>query len=201
MLGLNLPSDYTLTQPAEGGATLLGATSYPASLNWVTSGAITTQIKNQASCGDCYAFSTAAAVQGAWFIKHGVQIGFGEQQLLDCSGSYCNAGCGGGLMTNCYNYLMAHTYATNAVYTYVAYQQSCKYNAANGIMTVNGYKNIASNAMAHMAAIQIGPISIGVAASTFAFQSYKSGILTASSGCGTALDHAVTLVGYGTLNG
>jgi C1A family cysteine protease len=37
-----------------------------------------------------------------------------------------------------------------------------------------------------------------VAASSSAFRYYKSGILSSTSGCGTAINHAVLLVGYGT---
>ena len=48
-------------------------------------------------------------------------------------------------------------------------------------------------------ALQLGPVSVGVDASGFAFKMYKSGIITKM--CGTAIDHAVLLVGYGTDNG
>ena len=48
-------------------------------------------------------------------------------------------------------------------------------------------------------ALQLGPVSIGVDASDFAFKFYKSGII--KKRCGTSIDHAVLLVGYGTEKG
>lgn len=48
-------------------------------------------------------------------------------------------------------------------------------------------------------ALTIGPVSIGVDASGLAFKFYKSGII--KKFCGTAIDHAVLLVGYGTEKG
>lgn len=48
-------------------------------------------------------------------------------------------------------------------------------------------------------ALQLGPVSVGVDASGLAFKLYKNGIIT--KWCGTAIDHAVLLVGYGTDKG
>jgi cathepsin L len=42
----------------------------------------------------------------------------------------------------------------------------------------------------------LGPVSVGVDASGFAFKFYSSGIIKKL--CGTSIDHAVLLVGYGT---
>jgi C1A family cysteine protease len=44
------------------------------------------------------------------------------------------------------------------------------------------------------------PISVGIEADKLVFQSYKNGIIT-STNCGTNMDHAVLIVGYGTENG
>lgn len=45
-------------------------------------------------------------------------------------------------------------------------------------------------------ALLSGPVSVGVDASGLAFKFYKSGII--KQFCGTSIDHAVLLVGYGT---
>ncbi len=42
------------------------------------------------------------------------------------------------------------------------------------------------------------PVSVAVAASSFAFQYYQGGVLTSSSECGTSIDHAILAVGYDT---
>lgn len=51
-----------------------------------------------------------------------------------------------------------------------------------------------------MNALAVQPVSVAVAASSSAFMMYKGGILNSSS-CGTALNHGVTAVGYGSQNG
>jgi len=56
---------------------MLGAT-LPASIDWRTSGAVT-GVKNQGSCGSCYAFSAVAATEGAYKIKTGNLVSFSEQ--------------------------------------------------------------------------------------------------------------------------
>ena len=48
------------------------------------------------------------------------------------------------------------------------------------------------------AALQLGAVTVGIEADTFYFQTYQSGILDDGAKCGTQLDHAVTVVGWGT---
>jgi len=45
-----------------------------------------------------------------------------------------------------------------------------------------------------------GPLAVGIDAASIKFSFYTSGIYTADE-CGTAIDHAVLLVGYGSENG
>lgn len=158
-------------------------------------------IRNQGSCGGCYAFSALASLEALYKIKKGTLPALSEQQLVDCSGSYGNSGCSGGLMSNSFNYLKTYKSMTRASYPYTATRSTCKYNATNGVINTSGYKTIANGSpSAHITALQAGPISVAVQASSSVFQLYRSGILSSTS-CGTSLNHAVNMVGYGAENG
>jgi KDEL-tailed cysteine endopeptidase len=87
-------------------------------------------------------------------------------------------------------------------YPYTATTGTCdKTEASGGPVKVIAIHNVrAGSSAALMAAIEKGPVSVTVEADTYAFQGYKSGIMN-DPGCGTQLDHAITAVGYGTLNG
>ena len=176
------------------------AETLPASVDWTTKGAVT-PVKNQGQCGSCWSFSTTGSVEGAHFLATGNLVSLSEQQLVDCSGSYGNMGCNGGLMDNAFKYIInAGGLCSEAAYPYTAADGTCKSSSCQKVATITGYKDVPVDSDdAMMAALAQQPVSIAIEADQMSFQFYSGGVMTSS--CGTQLDHGVLAVGYGSLNG
>jgi len=179
-----------------------GPEAYPSgSLDWTTKGAVT-GVKDQGQCGSCWAFSTTGSTEGAIAIKHGVLNSLSEQQLMDCSYSYGNLACDGGLMDSAFKYVIANGLCTEAAYPYTAKSSvTCKASSctASAYTKISSYKDVTHTENALGAAVDLGPVSVAIEADQSGFQLYKSGVF--SGVCGTNLDHGVLVVGYGTSDG
>jgi C1A family cysteine protease len=78
-------------------------------------------VKNQGSCGSCWAFSANGALEGLYYQKTGTLVSFSEQQLVDCAnGQYYNEGCNGGFMNTAFWYVIDNGITTNDIYPYNA---------------------------------------------------------------------------------
>jgi len=171
----------------------------PDSVNWVTSGAVTA-VKNQQQCGSCWSFSTTGAMEGAVAIATGTLQSLSEQQLIDCSTSFGNQGCNGGLMDNAFQYIIQNGgLTTEEKYPYTATgPNTCNTTLQSSpFSTIGAYVDVtSSDEDALAAAVAIGPVSVAIEADQNCFQFYSGGILNDPS-CGTNLDHGVLAVGYG----
>ena len=168
------------------------------SIDWRMHNAVT-PVKNQGSCGSCWSFSTTGSIEGAYAIKSGNLISLSEQQLVDCSTTYGNAGCNGGMMDFAFDYVETTNLCTEEAYPYTAEDDTCSIDTceSDGIQISGCIDVTTNNQTALKEAVNIGPVSIAIEADTATFQFYSDGIIT-SDRCGTNLDHGVLIVGYGT---
>jgi len=195
--GYNMPANGAI----EGPTFVPGNTSaLPASYDWRTEGAVT-HIKNQEQCGSCWSFSTTGSTEGCHKIKGGTLTPLSEQNLMDCSTSYGNEGCEGGLMTQAMRYIIHnHGIDTEASYPYTAEDgTSCGYKAADSGATLTAYSNVASgNEDDLQASVYKGPTSVAIDASHSSFQFYSSGVYYEPDCSSSQLDHGVLAIGWGS---
>ncbi|CAF4453960.1 unnamed protein product, partial [Didymodactylos carnosus] len=148
----------------------------PTSLDWVAEGRVTS-VKNQGSCGSCWAFATTAVVEGLLAKKTGMLLDLSTQELVDCSALWED-------------------------YIYAGVNQECQASCfARQIIGPNiGYNDVPYlDEAALLQAVTRGPVYVAINADASTFQSYKTGVINLSTqDCDPQnLDHAVVLVGYG----
>jgi C1A family cysteine protease len=177
-----------------------GLYTLPDSVDWTTKNDVTA-VKNQEQCGSCWAFSTTGSTESAVAIKTGKLNSLSEQQLVDCSSSYGNMGCNGGLMDYAFKYIIGNGgLCSEQDYPYTATDGTCKSSSCSSVSSISSYQDVAQDSEdALQAAVASQPVSVAIEADQSGFQLYSSGIFTGS--CGTSLDHGVLAVGYGTDNG
>jgi len=173
---------------------LNSSVSVPSSLDWVAKGCVN-PIQNQGVCGSCWAFSTAANLEGAGCVSNGRLVKVSEQNILDCDSS-CYS-CLGGLPSRALTWSSQNGgVASEQDYPYEGFFgefERCRKVAK--LVQNSGYSKIGrSEDSIKQALVKYGPLSIAVDASPF--QSYHSGIMKNPSCSQTKLDHAINIVGY-----
>ena len=166
-----------------------------------------TPIKNQASCGSCWAFSTIAGLEAAIKFKTGVTYDLSEQHLVSCNP--WDWGCSGGFLA--FDMLVPSMgYAPGAMpetcFPYTALDSACAYCASPTWYPVASWAYVGtSSAVPSIDAIKTaiytyGSVSSGIYVDRY-FQAYVSGVMTSCKKRPPSPNHAIILCGWDDAKG
>jgi len=161
-------------------------------------------VPNQRYCGSCWAFAAIATLEGR-LAKQGHNVQLSVQNLVSCTPNEhkCggSGGCDGATVELAYDFIMENGgVAADSSYSYTSGGGSdgtCKQSSV--VAGLNSYYDVLSNDLnALMVAVQSGPVAVSVDATNW---EYYDGKVFMAEDCGAIINHAVTLVGYGTEDG
>jgi C1A family cysteine protease len=194
-----LPGDSTGTAPVPL------VTAAPPTVDYRNANGVSfvSPVKNQGSCGSCWAFAVTAALESQVMIAtSGAPIDLSEQILVSCSGA---GSCSGGSPTTSSNYIRDVGLPLDGCFRYTATNNSC-INACldwqNDTYRVIGWHRAGSTGNT-VDDIKNSLYAYGPVVATMYvyndFFSYRSGVYSYTTGS-YAGAHAVLVVGYDDLN-
>jgi cathepsin F len=186
-------SDYA-NKTVKTGIKVKGAA--PESFDWREKGAIG-PVKDQGSCGSCWAFSAVGNLEALYHIRDGKHETISEQELVDCD--KVDDGCHGGLMENAFSYAENSKGIMREVhYPYTGRHLNCKSTDKVKYGQVNRHHKFEQVTEEQLKELiyNHGPMTIAINADPL--QSYEGGIINdnAEECDPDALDHGVLVVGY-----
>jgi C1A family cysteine protease len=203
-LGLFLPTISPLVETLSDDDSLMKiqAEALPSSLDWRNNGGnFVTPVRDQGSCGSCWAFATAGALESASLKANSTpnkDLDLAEQILVSCSGA---GDCDGGYIDEastfiedtglpfetCYPYTEQNGFCGNACSSWQF--STYKINSWRWVNTTNPTIEGLKNAL-----YSFGPL-VTMMSVYYDFYSYKSGVYKHVSGQNQGY-HAVLMVGY-----
>uniref|UniRef100_A0A7S4T962 Peptidase C1A papain C-terminal domain-containing protein n=1 Tax=Alexandrium monilatum TaxID=311494 RepID=A0A7S4T962_9DINO len=202
----------------DGGATplaqrpsLRASRAQPNSLDWRDHRpSVVTAVKSQGHCGSCWAFAASAVLESHIALRTGVLFDLSPQQLNACTPNpqRCggSGGCTGATSQLAFNYTIQAGINSQWNYPYLsgitAETGEClgsrpsEYKYGLRVAGIRSYVQLPANdARSLLAAVQVGPVAVSVAASYWHL--YEGGIFDGCSKSRPILNHAVVLMGYG----
>ena len=203
-LGLVRPS-FTGTEPIVTQAAP-PETQLPTGLDWRSNGGnYVTGVRDQGSCGSCWAFAATAGLESTTLIANrtpGIDLNLSEQVMISCGeiGS-----CGGGSVASASNFIQNTGIPGESCYPYTSSNGSCSSACPSwqsSTARISSWKYVATS-YPDVDAIKNALYSYGPLVTTMAvyndFFSYRSGVYSYVSG-GFAGYHAILIVGYDDYN-
>lgn len=200
--GLREPPDWRKTARF---VEIVPSLELPSSFSWCDQG-ICTPVKNQGSCGSCWAFATVGPLELNIMWKDGQEVDLSEQWLVSCNTD--GWGCGGGWWAHDY-----HEWKTDpcggtgtvdeADFPYTATDAPCDCPYAHdylidGWAYVGDEYSIPDISSIKQALMDYGPLSVACCVNS-AFQAYTGGVFSGPT-C-SDINHGVTLVGWDDTQG
>eukprot|EP00933_Yihiella_yeosuensis_P033042 TRINITY_DN2674_c0_g2_i1.p1 TRINITY_DN2674_c0_g2~~TRINITY_DN2674_c0_g2_i1.p1 ORF type:complete len:382 (+),score=79.42 TRINITY_DN2674_c0_g2_i1:94-1239(+) len=183
--------------------------SFPESINWKNLSSAM-HIRDQGGCGSCWAVAVAGTLETHAEIKTGSDPGLlSYKELVDCTPNpqHCGGtgGCSGATAELALQYAQDHGISSDLSYGGIPDKtESCRGGGAVvslvervSVAKPNGFVKLPENRQHPLmhAVANKGPVAVSVAAGDWS--EYDSGVFN-SCGRDATIDHAVTLMGYGT---
>lgn len=151
-------------------------------------------IKNQDTCGSCWAFAITASIESLYLIKTEQSLNLSEQELVDCADFM---DCDGGWNDLAIEYVVKNGISLEADYPYINADGICDVPEGEKV-EIEGYRKIESGDMQEfLKVLDEHPVAVAVQVEDD-FYDYESGVIDADSLCGVTrnVNHAVLAVGY-----
>ncbi len=160
-----------------------------------------TSIKNQGSCGSCWAFAAVGLLESVILKNDGVEVDLSEQYMLDCN--EWGWGCNGGFWPN--DMLVSPGSVFESCYPYLAYETPCDESCPIAYNLQSWYFVTEDNVvppteMIKDAIYTYGAVAAGVYVDSF-FQAYTSGVLDRCKKTVNWTNHAIVLCGWDDTKG
>lgn len=189
MMGVRLP-------PIEFGMYDIGQPSQivPSEWDWKENG-WTTPVRDQGSCGSCWAFGAIAQLESGYMITKGEidkNLDLSEQYMVSCDKN--NFGCDGGYMNRAYNFLLAGV-PDEKCFPYKALDLPCNNACANPeLIAIRDWYSVPQTIADMQEAVYLQPITCAFYCYRD-FTYYTGGIYKHVSG-ELLGGHAVCIVGW-----
>jgi C1A family cysteine protease len=178
-----------------------GPLALPDRFDWRESGKVTA-VKNQGSCGSCYAFASVANFESKLLIDGAGLFDFSENNVKECE--WNGSSCGGGNYWRVVNLLSSAGTVLETCDPYVASDVACA-SGCSYVKTLLDWREFAHDTPADVATIKAylqtyGPIYTGMNAGHAdawgaEFNAYNGSYTLCYTGAG-AVNHAVLIVGW-----
>jgi cathepsin L len=162
-------------------------------IDWRKKSAVT-PVKNQGSCGSCWAFSAVESMESEAFLsgKYGLEV-LSTQQVVSCDKK--SSGCNGGDPATAFTYVSGTSgIETESDYPYTSgggSTGSCKYVSSKAKVKLTGQKKVSGGESGMLTALAGHPLS--VCHNTGGWQHYSGGIMTS---CSSGGGHCTQNIGY-----